>query len=219
MVAESGGGAPVEPAKARHIRLTSHSAAAGTPTIRWAAPSSAERGPVIGTTTTRAHRNVIGTHSGSYSVYRALAVAAGARSPEHRADLTNTSPTDVIGPYPQWSQPEAIVSLDPWGAMVSDEFAAELAAGRGLLVHCRPVGEKWPTVAWYDRQGRLRLRLAFDLGPGGVQYVERSGVEYVERSGVELPARLRIAVVWEVDANGDLVGESLSPEGVWLCAK
>lgn len=129
MVAESGGGAPVEPAKARHIRLTSHSAAAGTPTIRWAAPSAAERGPVIGTTTTRAHRNVIGTHSGSYSVYRALAVAAGALSPEHRADLTNTSPTDVIGPYPQWSQPEAIVSLDPWGAMVSDAFAAELAAG------------------------------------------------------------------------------------------
>ncbi|MED5814678.1 GTP cyclohydrolase II [Mycolicibacterium sp. 050232] len=128
MVAESGG-APAEPTKARHIRLTSHSAVAGTPTVQWAAPSAAERGPVIGTTTTRAHRNVIGTHSGSYSVYRALAVAAGALSPEHRADLTNTAPTDVIGPYPQWSQPEAIVSLDPWGAMVSDAFAAELAAG------------------------------------------------------------------------------------------
>ncbi|KHO22166.1 GTP cyclohydrolase II [Mycolicibacterium setense] len=128
MVVESGG-ASAEPAKARHIRLTSHSAVAGTPTIQWAAPSAAERGPVIGTTTTRAHRNVIGTHSGSYSVYRALAVAAGALSPEHRADLTNTAPTDVIGPYPQWSQPDTIVSLDPWGAMVSEVFTAELAAG------------------------------------------------------------------------------------------
>lgn len=87
MVADSGG-ASVEPAKARHIRLTSHSAVAGTPTIRWGAASAAERGPVIGTTTTRAHRNVIGTHSGSYSVYRALAVAAGTLSPGHRADLT-----------------------------------------------------------------------------------------------------------------------------------
>ena len=48
---------------------------------------------------------MIGTHSGSYSVYRALAVAAGALSREHRADLTNTSPTDVFGPYPQWSDP------------------------------------------------------------------------------------------------------------------
>ena len=128
MVADSGG-ASVEPAKARHIRLTSHSAVAGTPTIRWGAASAAERGPVIGTTTTRAHRNVIGTHSGSYSVYRALAVAAGTLSPGHRADLTNTAPTDVIGPYAQWSQPEAIVSLDPWGAMISEAFTTELAAG------------------------------------------------------------------------------------------
>ncbi len=84
---------------------------------------------MVGTTTKRAHRNVIGTHSGSYSVYRALAVAAGALSREHKADLTNTAPTDVIGPYPQWSEPGKIVSLDPWGAMVADVFAAELAAG------------------------------------------------------------------------------------------
>jgi hypothetical protein len=112
-----------------HIRLTSHSGGFGALPIRWGAPTAVERGPVIGTTTSRAHRNVIGTHSGSYGVYRALAVAAGSLSREHRADLTNTSPTDVIGPYPQWSQPDTIVSLDPWGAMVADVFAAELAAG------------------------------------------------------------------------------------------
>ncbi|MET0316136.1 MAG: hypothetical protein ABW188_04890, partial [Rhodococcus fascians] len=45
-----------------HIRLTSHSGGVGAPVIRWGAPSAAERGPVIGTTGTRAHRNVIGTH-------------------------------------------------------------------------------------------------------------------------------------------------------------
>jgi GTP cyclohydrolase II len=112
-----------------HIRLTSHAAGGSAPAITWAASSAADRGPVVGTTTTRSNRNVIGTHSGSYSVYRALAVAAGTLSREHRADLTNTSPTDVIGPYPQWSTPGAIVSLDPWGAMVSDAFDAELAAG------------------------------------------------------------------------------------------
>ncbi len=112
-----------------HIRLTSHSGGFGALPIRWGAPTAVERGPVIGTTTSRAHRNVIGTHSGSYGVYRALAVAAGSLSREHKADLTNTSPTDVIGPYPQWSEPDTIVSLDPWGAMVADVFAAELAAG------------------------------------------------------------------------------------------
>src|ERR1700752_4663843 len=112
-----------------HIRLTSHSGGLDAPPIRWGAATATERGPVVGTTTKRAHRNVIGTHSGSYSVYRALAVAAGALSPNHRADLTNTAPTDAIGPYPQGSEPGRIVSLDPWGAVVADAFATELAAG------------------------------------------------------------------------------------------
>jgi GTP cyclohydrolase II len=132
MSAEAGAAAPPPAAPKSgpgHIRLTSHSGGFGALPIRWGALTAAERGPVIGTTTTRAHRNVIGTHSGSYSVYRALAVAAGALSREHKADLTNTAPTDTIGPYPQWSEPGKIVSLDPWGAMVAEVFAAELAAG------------------------------------------------------------------------------------------
>ena len=112
-----------------HIRLTSHSGGYGARLLHWDATTAEERGPVVGTTTTRAHRNVIGTHSGSYSVYRALAVAAGALSREHRADLTNTSPTDEIGPYPQWGEPGRIVSLDPWGATVSTVFADDLAEG------------------------------------------------------------------------------------------
>lgn len=113
----------------RHIRLTSHSGGFGALPIAWGAATARERGPVVGTTTNRAHRNVIGTHSGSYSVYRALAVAAGALKREHRADLTNTAPTDLIGPYPQWTDPGKIVSLDPWGAEVADVYAQELAAG------------------------------------------------------------------------------------------
>ncbi len=120
-----------DPSTPRHIRLTSHPSAGGTPVrpIRWGAADPAERGPVIGTTTTRGHRNVIGTHSGSYGIYRALAVAAGALARGHRADLTDTMPTDPIGPYPQWSDPSAIVSLDPWGAMVADAFSGYLARG------------------------------------------------------------------------------------------
>ncbi|MCB0949829.1 MAG: GTP cyclohydrolase II [Mycobacterium sp.] len=112
-----------------HIRLTSHSAGTAAPAIQWGAPTAALRGPVVGTTATRAHRNVIGTHSGAYGVYRALAVAAGALSRDHRADLTNTSPTDIIGPHPQWGDATSIVSLDPWGAMVAEAFADQLASG------------------------------------------------------------------------------------------
>ena len=121
--------ATVSKSAAGHIRLTSHSGGSGAPPIHWDAPTAAERGPVLGTTIKRSHRNVIGTHSGSYSVYRALAVAAGALSRDHKADLTNTSPTDIIGPYPQWSEPGRIVAMDPWGATVADVFSAELAAG------------------------------------------------------------------------------------------
>jgi GTP cyclohydrolase II len=119
-------------AAVKHIRLTSHpgqQGQAGAPVIRWGAPSAAERGAVIGTTTNRSQRNVLGTHSGSYGVYRALAVAAGNLDKGHRADLTDTSPTDVIGPYPQWSDPEKMVSIDPWGASVAEVFAEQLAAG------------------------------------------------------------------------------------------
>ncbi|WNG85281.1 GTP cyclohydrolase II [Mycobacterium sp. ITM-2016-00317] len=112
-----------------HIRLTSHSAGAEAPQLHWGAATAAARGPVVGTTTTRAHRNVIGTHSGAYGVYRALAVAAGKLSREHRADLTDTAPTDVVGPHPQWTDPATIVSLDPWGAAVADVFADQIAAG------------------------------------------------------------------------------------------
>ena len=138
MVAEATTGAQPAPAPstpkagAGHIRLTSHSGGVGALKIRWDAPTATERGPVIGTTTSRANRNVIGTHSGSYSVYRALAVASGALSREHKADLTNTAPTDVVGPYPQWSEPGKIVSLDPWGATVAEVFADELAAGHDM---------------------------------------------------------------------------------------
>ncbi|MDQ2916826.1 MAG: GTP cyclohydrolase II [Pseudomonadota bacterium] len=118
------------PAPAKHIRLTSHRPIEGgssAPPIRWGAGDPLARGPIVGTTTERSRRNVIGTHSGSYGVYRALAVAAKSLTRGHRPDLTNTAPTDPIGPYPQWSDPDRIVSLDPWGAVVADVYKTFLA--------------------------------------------------------------------------------------------
>jgi GTP cyclohydrolase II len=115
----------------RHIRLTSHpgQGAMGAPAIRWGAADPLERGPIVGTTTTRSQRNVVGTHSGSYGVYRALAVAAGNLTRGHRADLTDTSPTEAIVPQPSWSDPQAIVSIDPFGASVQKVYAEYLAQG------------------------------------------------------------------------------------------
>ncbi|MFO1270807.1 MAG: GTP cyclohydrolase II [Rubrivivax sp.] len=115
----------------RHIRLTSHpgQGATGAPAIRWGDADPLLRGPIVGTTTNRSQRNVVGTHSGSYGVYRALAVAAGNLTRGHRADLTNTAPTDAVGPYEQWGSAEKIVSIDPWGASVQAVFADYIAEG------------------------------------------------------------------------------------------
>lgn len=113
-----------------HIRLTSHpEPQARRWPLRWGAATPAERGPVIGTVTRATDRNVIGTHGGSYSLYRALAVSSGALSPLQRPDLANTHPVAAIGPYPQWTEPGRIVSLDPWGHLVATAFADAIAEG------------------------------------------------------------------------------------------
>ena len=83
-----------------HIRLTSHpdpGAKARFP-IHWGAPTARERGPIIGTVSQIGQRNVIGTHGGSYALYRALAVSSGTLDPIRRPDLTNTHPAATIAP-------------------------------------------------------------------------------------------------------------------------
>jgi GTP cyclohydrolase II len=114
-----------------HIRLTSHpgQGTSAAPALQWGAADPMVRGPLVGTTANRSQRNVVGTHSGSYGIYRALAVAAGNLTRGHRADLTNTAPTDQVGPYPQWGDPARIVSIDPWGASVQQVYADYLARG------------------------------------------------------------------------------------------
>ncbi|MCY7323750.1 MAG: GTP cyclohydrolase II [Phormidesmis sp. CAN_BIN36] len=90
--------------------------------LNWGAADPIKRGAIVGTVLNPAHRNVIGTHSGSYAVYRALAVASGRLRADHRADLTHTSPVVKIGPHPAWADPDRIVSLDPFGAVVSEAY-------------------------------------------------------------------------------------------------
>jgi GTP cyclohydrolase II len=117
-----------------HIKLTSHPDKYGPKPIPivWGNIDPAVRGPVIATVTNYAQRNAIGTHSGSYSIYRALAVASGSLNPEHRADLTNTAPAEPLGPFPAWGNPKRIVSLDPFGHLVSTNFKSYLDAGYNI---------------------------------------------------------------------------------------
>jgi GTP cyclohydrolase II len=110
--------------RSSHVILTSHPGQIRKPTlpIHWGAKDPMDRGPIIASLTHPEHRNAIGTHSGSYTVYRALAMSAGALQTDHRPDLTNTSPIETIGPFPSWKNSEKIVSIDPWGHVVADVF-------------------------------------------------------------------------------------------------
>ena len=115
-----------------HIMLTSHPRGgkmSQVAHVHWGAATPLERGPIVASLTQAAQRNAIGTHSGAYSVYRALAVAAGHLGRDHKPDYTDTSPVVSIGPHPQWADPSKIVSLDPWGHLTTELFADELAAG------------------------------------------------------------------------------------------
>lgn len=115
----------------RPIILTSHPqrGAGKAPSLHWGAADPAQRGPVIATTQNPSARNAIGTHAGSYALYRALAVASGQLRADHRPDFRDTRPALPIGPFKAWGDPAKIVSLDPFGHMVPELFAEQLAAG------------------------------------------------------------------------------------------
>ena len=115
----------------KHIVLTSHPPQGNQKPVPivWGADNAADRGPVIGGFNDSSQRNVIGVHSGAYGLYRALAIAAGTLDPVHRPDFTNTAPTVRIGPFPQWADPNRIVSIDPYGHMGSEAFKDSIDAG------------------------------------------------------------------------------------------
>jgi GTP cyclohydrolase II len=162
------------------VVLTSHPGHHSLVPVRWGEQDPMQRGPLIGTVTQPERRNVIGTHSGSYSVYRALAVAAGALDPLRKPDLTNTSPTHRIGPHPQWFEPDKIVSIDPFGAVVSEAFGSYYAQGYDI----RPtiaVTKAHLHMAELDEAIRSQ-RLEVDgkiLKPGGGAVVVKAALEPV----------------------------------------
>ena len=114
--------------KPSSIRLSTHPDSHNKPApLSWGAPNPTDRGPVVGTLT--AQRNAIGAHTGSYSIYRALAIAAGTLDRVHVPDLTDTSPAEPIGPHQQWGDPDKIVSLDPYGHNINEVWSENLEDG------------------------------------------------------------------------------------------
>lgn len=117
-----------------HVVLTSHSNQIFKESlpIQWGERDPIKRGPIVATTSNTKNRNAIGSHSGSYTVYRALSIASGQFPHDHAPDLENTDPTVSIEPSDSWFNPERIVSLDPFGADINKYFGDYLKKGYNI---------------------------------------------------------------------------------------
>src|SRR5260370_1856632 len=184
-----------------HIRLNTHPSQGGqaAPPVIWGARDPKIRGPVVGTGGDPSKRNAIGVHSGSYGIYRALAIAAQELKADHRPDFTNTSPAERIGPFESWCEPAKIVSLDPWGHMIADVFADKLAAGWDIrpTIAVTKAHVNMPEIMDAMAAGRLKPDNDILSGSGDVK-VTKAAIEPVwwlpgiaERFGVKAVDRRR----------------------------
>src|SRR4029450_9877711 len=132
------------------------------------------------TLTESRHRNAIGTHAGTYAVYRALAIASGALQPGHRPDLTHTAPVTPLGPHPSWGQPDTIVSLDPFGAVVCEVFADFYVRGYDIrpTIAVTRAHINLPELQGAVAKGRLTVDGTILL-PGGDIVVTKAAIEPV----------------------------------------
>ena len=165
----------------RPIVLTSHpTKRADAAQIAWHADDPAKRGPVVATMTDPKRRNAIGTHSGAYALYRALAVAAGTLRADHVPDLTDTAPAEHIGPFPQWSEAGRIVALDPFGHLVGEVFADKIAAGWDIrpTIAVTKAHIDMPEIRDAMTAGRLRAD-GHLLQDGGKARVTKAAIEPV----------------------------------------
>lgn len=175
------------------------------PEISWGASNPRLRGPVVAGLDAGRSRNAIGVHAGTFGAYQALAVATGALSPHHRPNLAGTAPSVEIGPFDQWSEPDKIVTLDPWGHRVAEVFAAELKAGLDIR----------PSIAVTDGSLRMaEINDAVDLGrlrPDG---------RVLSRAGDMAVTKIAIEPVWWLPGVAARFGlaESVLREALFRCA-
>jgi GTP cyclohydrolase II len=143
--------------RANHVVLTSHinQVYKESLPIEWGKKDPKQRGPVIATISEKENRNAIGSHSGSYTVYRALSIAKGDFPTDHKPDLENTHATASIGPHDSWYNAESLVSIDPWGGHVQEVFKEEIESGLNIK----------PTIA--VTQARLQLPEIYDAIKAG----------------------------------------------------
>lgn len=152
--------------------------------LEWGAPDAKSRGPVVvsrsGNLVKR--RNAIGAHGGSYSIYNALAIAAGDLDANFRPDFRNSEPTFSFPSQKAWADKTKIVSMDPYGHDIVNQFKEELEAGWDIR----------PTMA-VTRANMKLAEIADDVKNG---LLEVDGSILVDSSGEVRVTKVAAEPVW-----------------------
>lgn len=156
------------------------------PEIKWYAEDPIERGPVIASISDPLLRNAIGVHAAHQAPQLGLALALGELDIKHVPDLLDTEPAAPIGPFPGWSEPNRIVSIDPWGHLVQKHFSEQLVAG-------------------YDIRPSIAITKAQLTIPELDGVLERDGTVVSERGSI-LVSKIAIDPVWYLPGVAERLG-------------
>jgi GTP cyclohydrolase II len=163
-----------------YISLTTHTGHFGSNPVNlnWGHKDPTVRGPVIATVKHGGQRNAIGAHGGGYCIYTALAVAAGELDTKHIPNLNTTAPTDLMDPQPSWVDPKRLVTIDPWGHMITDVFEPYLKKGYDIrpTIAVTKAHIDFPEIKDATRLGRLK--------PDGV-ILKNDGQTLVTKAAIE----------------------------------
>ena len=137
-------------------------------------------------------RNAMGAHGGSYSTYNALAIAAGDLDPNFRPDFRNSEPTFNFPSQPAWADKTKIVSMDPYGHDIVNQFGEELEAGWDIR----------PTMA--VTRANMKLAEIGDAVRDGILDVDGSIV--VDSTGEVRVTKVAVEPVWYLPGVADRFG-------------
>ncbi|THD00276.1 hypothetical protein EYZ11_000169 [Aspergillus tanneri] len=179
-----------------HIVLTTYPGQSGIDPIplEWGAPDAKSRGPVVVSRSgpLLKRRNALGAHGGSYSIYNALAIASGDLDPDFRPDFRNSEPTFNFPQQPAWSDKTKIVSMDPYGHDIVNQFRDELNSGWDIR----------PTMA----VTRANMKLA-EVGEAVRDgHLEIDGSIVVDSSGEVRVTKVAVEPVWYLPGVADRFG-------------
>jgi len=200
---------PVLSPKAAATQLTTFDGAYGPEPLamRWGASLPEQRGPILATIRHPTQRNVIGAHSGGYSIYRALAVVSNNLDQDYMPKLGMTTAVAKIGPYAGWTDPKRIVTMDPWGHAISEAFGAWLERGFDIrpTIAVTKAHIELPECREALKEGRLKAD-GNVLTADGQSFVTKAAIEPVwylpgvaERFGVT-ERELREAIFRETNS-------------------